>query len=286
MEPRLNAELRHHGKGAGVIFSGEPHPDDSVCILRPTSEDSLASWTVALCGPAGTCYAGGIFLLSMEVPTNYPFRPPKLRFITPVYHPNVNMRTGEIDLDILGSQFSPTLTVLHYVMSLSALLSAPTFDLSCWQVLHHEAVSEADRAAMHAQIRLGQRDLPAWEANARAHTANHALPLAVSDTGVLRMLHGSAAFALRAGERASERADGHMRLGSFVAFLLWAAKHTPLALPSEVWLAHIIPLVLRPRITPSRALADAAEVPEEAFERYWRASRKECSRLRDGEAHE
>lgn len=77
-----------------------------------------------------------------------------------------------------------------------------------------------------------------------------------------------------------------MRLGSFVAFLLWAAKHTPLALPSEVWLAHIIPLVLRPRITPSRALADAAEVPEEAFERYWRASRKECSRLRDGEAHE
>ena len=41
-------------------------------------------------GPTGSPYAGGSFKLEILVPDRYPFEPPKIRFITPIYHPNID----------------------------------------------------------------------------------------------------------------------------------------------------------------------------------------------------
>lgn len=45
---------------------------------------------VKLCGPRSSPYEGGVFELVINVPGRYPFEPPQVKFVTPVYHPNID----------------------------------------------------------------------------------------------------------------------------------------------------------------------------------------------------
>jgi len=47
-------------------------------------------------GPEETPYADGVFTLDMKFPSEYPFKPPTVKFKTPIFHPNVKTDTGEI----------------------------------------------------------------------------------------------------------------------------------------------------------------------------------------------
>lgn len=49
-------------------------------------------------GSAGTPYEGGIFQIDIEIPTQYPFVPPKMKFLTKIWHPNISSQTGAICL--------------------------------------------------------------------------------------------------------------------------------------------------------------------------------------------
>ena len=53
---------------------------------------------------------GGVFNLELFLPDDYPMTPPKIRFLTKIYHPNID-KLGRICLDVLKSE-SPTTTLL------------------------------------------------------------------------------------------------------------------------------------------------------------------------------
>lgn len=97
------------------------------CSAGPVDESNIYIWGAMIMGPSGTPYAGGMFKLTIQFPTDYPFKPPKVTFNTKIYHPNINT-TGAICLDILKDQWSPALTVSKVLLSICSLLSEPNPD--------------------------------------------------------------------------------------------------------------------------------------------------------------
>ena len=93
----------------------------------PVSDSNIYEWSATLAGPKESPYEGGIFLLTINFPKNYPFKPPKISFQTKIYHPNINS-AGSICLDILNSQWSPALTISKTLLSISSLLTDPNPD--------------------------------------------------------------------------------------------------------------------------------------------------------------
>ena len=103
----------------------EKDPPTAFCI-NPLADDQYR-WTATINGPVDSPYEGGIFFLDIRIPTDYPFRPPKIQFTTKVYHPNINSN-GAMSLSILCDQWSPALTITRVVTIVCSLLSAPEPD--------------------------------------------------------------------------------------------------------------------------------------------------------------
>ena len=76
-------------------------------------------------GPPDTPYEGGHYEVDINITPEYPFKPPQMKFITKIWHPNVSSQTGAICLDTLGTQWSPVLTLKSALISLQSLLSSP-----------------------------------------------------------------------------------------------------------------------------------------------------------------
>ncbi|KNZ73597.1 Ubiquitin-conjugating enzyme E2 36, partial [Termitomyces sp. J132] len=82
---------------------------------------------VTIEGPGGSPFEHGIFKLELFLPEEYPMAPPKVRFLTKIYHPNID-KLGRICLDILKDKWSPALQIRTVLLSIQALLSAPNPD--------------------------------------------------------------------------------------------------------------------------------------------------------------
>lgn len=98
----------------------------SLCTAGPVDDD-MFKWQATILGPKDSPYEGGIFIVSISFPPDYPFKPPKLKFITKIYHCNISP-DGDICLDILKSQWSPALTIMKVLLSLCSLLTDPNPD--------------------------------------------------------------------------------------------------------------------------------------------------------------
>ena len=98
----------------------------SNCSAGPTGDD-IFKWGGCIFGPEDTPFHGGVFKLSIQFPVDYPFRAPHIKFITKIYHPNINS-SGLICLDILKDKWSPALTISKVLLSITSLLSDPNPD--------------------------------------------------------------------------------------------------------------------------------------------------------------
>ncbi len=93
-------------------------------VIIETENDNIYKWIIIMDGPVNSPYEGGKFTLSIDFPSNYPFSPPLINFITRIYHCNIN-NSGGICLDILKDQWSPALTVNKVIISIISLLNDP-----------------------------------------------------------------------------------------------------------------------------------------------------------------
>lgn len=96
-------------------------------VTFSTKPDNPRYLDIVIAGPPDTPYSGGIFKLEMFLDGQYPMSPPRVRFLTKVYHPNID-RLGRICLDILKDKWSPALQIRAVCLSIQALLASPNPD--------------------------------------------------------------------------------------------------------------------------------------------------------------
>lgn len=126
------------------------------CSASPEDGD-LFYWQCSVVGPEGTPWEGGIFNLPLHFPESYPQRPPRVKFVSQVWHPNV-YADGSLCLDILQTMWSPAHSVASVLTSIQSLLCDP----NCASPANADAAREflSDRPAYERRVRrLAQRTL-------------------------------------------------------------------------------------------------------------------------------
>ncbi|KAL9188440.1 hypothetical protein ACHAXT_006818 [Thalassiosira profunda] len=110
------------------LLSKDPPP--GVAAYAPDPSD-ITQLRAQISGPEGSPFEGGVFLLTVHIAGRYPFEPPRCRFLTPLYHPNIDSG-GRICLDTLKSppagSWSPAVSLPSLLLSIRSLMAEPNPD--------------------------------------------------------------------------------------------------------------------------------------------------------------
>ncbi|VDI35532.1 Hypothetical predicted protein [Mytilus galloprovincialis] len=90
-------------------------------------DDEMLKWNGMISAPDGSPYAGGVFFVEIQCPSDYPWRSPKVHFTTQIYHPNIN-KQGEICIHHLPMRpraWTPACTIAKLLMGIAGLLADP-----------------------------------------------------------------------------------------------------------------------------------------------------------------
>ncbi len=88
-------------------------------------DKDIRHWKGKIKGPIDTVYEKGVFVIDIVITDEYPFKPPKMKYDTKIWHPNISSVTGAICLDILTNEWTPALTIRTALISLQALMCNP-----------------------------------------------------------------------------------------------------------------------------------------------------------------
>jgi ubiquitin-protein ligase len=116
---------------------------DTQFELKFVSEGNTSKLTAVIPGPEEpSIWAGGRFTVSITLPADYPFSPPKIKFTSPMFHPNVYDKgteavtelgigakgKGDICVDILDKAWTPAMTINAALKSIQSMLDSPNID--------------------------------------------------------------------------------------------------------------------------------------------------------------
>ncbi|KAH5558945.1 peptidylprolyl isomerase [Parastagonospora nodorum] len=139
---RVHTEIRNSG--------AHKHPHYDIYI----NESNMAFWKVVMQGPPESTYAGGTFLLYIDMGADYPMFAPTARFVTPIYHPNIN-RHGRICHSILDRNWTVDTSNKDLLDTIYSLLLVPEFSDPINTVVtlnyHWDEVQFKEEAQRHIQ---------------------------------------------------------------------------------------------------------------------------------------
>lgn len=112
---RIHKELKSLEKEESTDYQANP------------KTDNMFEWQASINGPEYSPYGGGGFFLDINFPADYPFKPPKVKFMTKIYHCNVD-DSGGICLPMLKDEWSPALTIVKVLQNIYTLLNTPNLE--------------------------------------------------------------------------------------------------------------------------------------------------------------
>ena len=113
---RLQKDLQELQKDPPTGISATPH------------ECNIFIWDAFIFGPEDTPYENGIFKLELKFSEKFPSEPPKVKFESEMFHPNIYNKgsyRGAVCLDILNKKWSPVLSISAILVSLRSFLNDP-----------------------------------------------------------------------------------------------------------------------------------------------------------------
>ncbi|XP_046661170.1 ubiquitin-conjugating enzyme E2 T-like [Homalodisca vitripennis] len=120
----ITARLRRE-----ILTLKENPPSGISCYPKEDSQTNVL--TASIVGTVGSPFEKGVFQLEVIVTERYPFEPPRVRFVTPIYHPNVDA-AGRICLDLLkmppGGSWKPIYTIEGLLTAIQYLMTHPNPD--------------------------------------------------------------------------------------------------------------------------------------------------------------
>lgn len=156
---RVLKEIDQVARGDTAVWKSES--GNGVHIF-PGSENVMF-WRALLEGPLGSPFEGGVFVLTVVLPNDYPFKPPSVIFETPVHHCNVS-DSGRICIEFLQGSWGPNRTVPEVLALVRHMLAEPNTDDALRQWVAEETI---------AHIQHGDKDTRYPDA-ARASVLNNA----------------------------------------------------------------------------------------------------------------
>uniref|UniRef100_A0AAA9SC36 Ubiquitin conjugating enzyme E2 A n=2 Tax=Bos TaxID=9903 RepID=A0AAA9SC36_BOVIN len=132
--------------------------DPPAGVSGAPSENNIMVWNAVIFGPEGTPFEDGTFKLTIEFTEEYPNKPPTVRFVSKMFHPNV-YADGSICLDILQNRWSPTYDVSSILTSIQEGEFKRLGQRSATIMITH-TFSPCKILTGHTQNPLGEE--PAW----------------------------------------------------------------------------------------------------------------------------
>ncbi|CAA6672738.1 unnamed protein product [Spirodela intermedia] len=98
--------------------------DPPAGISGAPQDNNILLWNAVIFGPDDTPWDGGTFKLTLQFSEDYPNKPPNVRFVSRMFHPNI-YADGSICLDILQNQWSPIYDVAAVLTSIQVIPRNP-----------------------------------------------------------------------------------------------------------------------------------------------------------------
>ncbi|ETV78172.1 hypothetical protein H257_08368 [Aphanomyces astaci] len=194
----------------------ENDPPHGICAWP--KDNKLDELEAQIQGPEGTPYEKGIFLLSITIPERYPFEPPKVQFVTPIFHPNID-NAGRICLDTLKMQpkgsWMPSVNLSTLLTTIRLLMTDPNPDdglmpeiTDLFKQNHALFVSKA--TAMTAQHANASHSTPARALHAAAHNEDESKPaMSLANESNSSSSDDSSSESSQGEEASGSDGDGH-----------------------------------------------------------------------------